>query len=46
MSAVERVQEKEFAKLRTQKRGGGGGGALISIKGKAAKNRGKRKKLR
>jgi hypothetical protein len=45
ISAVERAQEKEFAKLRTQKRGGGGG-ALISIKDKAAKNRGKRKKLR
>jgi hypothetical protein len=30
--------------LRTQKRGGGG--ALIPFKGKAAKNKGKRKKLR
>src|SRR5919106_762096 len=43
---IERAKEKEFAKLRTQKRGGGGGGALISAKGKTAKNRGKRKKLR
>jgi predicted nucleic acid-binding Zn-ribbon protein len=43
ISAVKRAQEKEFAKLRTQKQRGG---ALISVKGKAAKNRGKRKKLR
>jgi hypothetical protein len=42
ISAVERVQEKEFAKLRMQKRGG----ALIPAKGRAAKNKGKRKKLR
>jgi hypothetical protein len=45
IAGVERAQEKGFEKLRTQKRGGGGG-ALISIKGKAAKNRGKRKKIR
>jgi TolA-binding protein len=42
ISAVERAQEKEFGRLRTQKRGG----ALISVKGRAAKNKGKRKKLR
>jgi predicted nucleic acid-binding Zn-ribbon protein len=42
ISSLERAQEKEFAKLRTQKRGG----ALIQVKGKAAKNRQKRKKLR
>jgi predicted nucleic acid-binding Zn-ribbon protein len=44
ISAVKRAQEKEFAKLRTQKQRGGG--ASISVKSKAAKNRGKRKKLR
>jgi hypothetical protein len=41
ISAIERAQEKEFAKLRTQKRGG----AAIPVSGKVAKNR-KRKKTR
>jgi hypothetical protein len=44
LSAVERRQEKEFVKFRTQKRGGGA--ALIPDRGKAVKNRGKRKKIR
>ena len=43
ISAIERTQEKEFAKLRTQKRGGA---ALIPDRGKAVKNRGKRRKIR
>jgi hypothetical protein len=42
ISTVERAQEKEFAKLRTQKRGR----VVISTKGKTAKNREKRKKTR
>jgi hypothetical protein len=42
ISAVERAQEKEFIKLRTQKRGGA---ALIPDRGKAVKNRGKRRKI-
>jgi len=41
ISAIERAQRKEFAKLRTQKRGG----TSISVSGKVAKNR-KRKKTR
>jgi peptidoglycan hydrolase CwlO-like protein len=43
ISAVERTQEKEFATLRTQKRGGA---ALMPDRGKAVKNRARRKKLR
>src|SRR3712207_3246427 len=43
ISAVERTQEKEFAKLRTQKRGRA---ELISDRGKPVKNRGKRRKTR
>ena len=35
-------QEKEFEKLRIQKRGG----AILSVRGKVAKNRRKAKKLR
>lgn len=42
IAAVGRAQEKEFEKLRTRKRGG----ALLSVKGKVANNRRKRKKLR
>jgi hypothetical protein len=42
ISAVERAQEKEFAKLRNQKQRA----AVIPLKGKVTKNRGKRKKLR
>ena len=34
ISTVERAQGKEFAKLRTQKRGG----AILSVRGKDAKN--------
>jgi predicted nucleic acid-binding Zn-ribbon protein len=44
ISAVERSQEKEFAKLRTQIRGGRG--ALLSVKERVAKNKRKRKKIR
>jgi hypothetical protein len=40
--AVERTQEKGFEKLQMQKRGG----AIISVKGKVAKNRRKAKKLK
>jgi hypothetical protein len=40
--AVERTQEKGFEKLQMQKRGG----AIISVKGKVAKNRRKGKKLK
>jgi hypothetical protein len=40
--AVERAQEKGFEKLQIQKRGG----AIISVKGKVAKNRRKGKKLK
>ncbi|MDQ3836217.1 MAG: hypothetical protein M3270_04695 [Thermoproteota archaeon] len=43
ISAVERTQEKEFAKLRTQKQGGT---ALMPDRGEALKNRGKRRNLR
>ena len=43
ISAVERAQEEEFAKLRTQRRGGA---ALIPVRGKAVNIRGKRRKLR
>ena len=43
ISAVERMQEKEFVKLRTQIRGGG---TMIAVKGKTAKNKGKRNKIR
>ena len=43
ISSVERTQEREFAKLRTQKRVGA---ALIPDRGKAVKNRVKRKKIR
>ena len=40
--AVQRIQEKGFEKLQMQKRGG----AIISVKGKVAKNRRKAKKLK
>ncbi|HEX2169700.1 MAG TPA: hypothetical protein VHF65_05315, partial [Nitrososphaera sp.] len=43
ISAVERTQEKEFAKLRTQKRGRT---ALIPDRGMTVKNRGKKRKMR
>jgi hypothetical protein len=39
---VQRIQEKGFEKLQMQKRGG----AIISVKGKVAKNRRKAKKLK
>jgi predicted nucleic acid-binding Zn-ribbon protein len=42
IAAVKRTQEKEFEKLRIQKRGG----AKLSVRGKVAKNRRKAKKLR
>jgi predicted nucleic acid-binding Zn-ribbon protein len=42
VSTVERAQGKEFAKLRTQKRGK----VVISTRGKATKNRERRKKTR
>ena len=42
IAAVKRTQEKEFEKLRIQKRGG----AILSVRGKVAKNRRKAKKLR
>ena len=43
ISAVEQTQEGEFAKLRTQKRSRA---ALIPDRGKAVKNRRKRRKIR